>query len=115
MFWGTRYVADRYDGDDIKGLSNLVGADIRFDLGRHVEIGLAGNVRAGMKFDSIAYSGGPQIGFAPFANGWFQLGYNVVGFKDRDFAADRHTRGGAYATLRFKFDQNSLKGLGIGR
>jgi hypothetical protein len=110
-----RYVADRYDGDDVAGFSNLLGADVRFDLGRRTEVGMAGTVRAGMDFDSIAYSGGPQLGFAPFANGWFQLGYNVVGFKDRDFSADRYTRGGAYATLRFKFDQNSLKGLGIGQ
>ena len=115
LFWGTRYVADRYDGDDIKGWSNLLGADIRLDIGRRIEIGIAGNVLAGMDFDSVAFSGGPQVGFAPFDNGWLQLGWNVTGFRDRDFSEQRYTRDGPYATMRLKFDQMSLSGLGLGR
>ena len=115
LFWGARYVADRYDGDDIKGISNVVGADVRFDLGRHIEVGAAGTVRAGLKFDSVAFSAGPQLSFAPMANSWIQLGWNVAGFRDRDFSEDRYTRNGPYATLRVKFDQLSFAGLGLGR
>lgn len=115
MFWGARYVADRYDGDDIKGVSNVAGADIRFDLGRRIEIGAAGTVRSGLKSDSVSFSGGPQLSFAPVANSWIQLGWNVTGFRDRDFSDDRYTRDGPYATLRLKFDQLSLAGLGLGR
>ena len=115
LFWGARYVADRYDGDDIKGFSNVVGADVRFDLGRRLEIGAAGTVRAGLKADSVAFSAGPQLSFAPVANSWIQLGWNVAGFRDRDFSEDRYTRDGPYATLRVKFDQLSFAGLGLGR
>ena len=115
LFWGARYVADRYDGDDVKGFSNVVGADIRFDLGRHIEVGAAATVRAGLKSDSVAFSAGPQLSFAPVANSWIQLGWNVAGFRDRDFADDRYTRDGPYATLRLKFDQLSFAGLGLGR
>ena len=44
-----------------------------------------------------------------------QVGWNVVGFHDRDFSEDRYTRSGPYVTMRIKFDQLSLAGLGLGR
>lgn len=44
-FWGTRYVFDRFGADDLKGWSNVFGADIRFDLGRLVDVGVSGTVR----------------------------------------------------------------------
>lgn len=115
LFWGTRYVADRYGDDDVKGWSNLVGGDIRFDLGRHVELGGAGSVRVGLGARGIAYSGGPQLSLSPIVNSWLTLGYNVVGFHDRDFSTDRYTRSGPYVTMRLKFDQLSLAGFGLGR
>ena len=43
-----------------------------------------------------------------------QVGWNVVGFHDRDFSEDRYTRSGPYVTMRLKFDQLSLAGLGLG-
>ena len=113
LFWGARYTADRFDQDDIKGFSNVLGADIRYDLGRNIEIGLAGTARAGLKFDTIQFSGGPQIGFSPVTNTWLQLGYNIAGFRDRDFEQDRYTRQGIYAALRVKLDQTSLSWLGL--
>lgn len=115
LFWGSRYVADRIDQDDIKGWSNVVGADIRFDLSRTVDLGVAGTVRQSNGGKAISYSGGPSISLSPFENSYITLGYNVVGYNDRDYSDARYTRSGPYATLRLKFDQNSLSGLGIGR
>ena len=115
LFWGTRYVSDRVSGDDIQGWSNVVGADIRFDLNDMIEVGAAGTVRHGVGGHSIAFSGGPSVGIRPFDNGWLQVGWNVVGFHDRDFEEDRYTRSGPYVTMRLKFDQFSLAALGLGR
>ena len=115
LFWGTRYVSDRYGKDDVKGWSNVLGADVRFDLGKRLEIGFAGTARIGLDGDSRAFAGGPQIGFRPFNNGWLQVGWNAVGFRDRDFSKERYTRDGPYVTARIKFDQTSLAGLGLGR
>ena len=115
FFWGTRYVSDRVTTDDIRGWSNVVGGDIRFDLGRMVEVGVSGTVRYGVGGRSFAYSGGPSIGIRPFENGWLTVGWNVVGFHDRDFSDDRYTRTGPYVTMRIKFDQLSFAGLGLGR
>jgi uncharacterized repeat protein (TIGR01451 family) len=115
IFWGSRYVAERYGDDDIEGWSNLVGADLRFDLSKTVDVGFAGTVRHGLGARAIGWSGGPTIGLTPFDNGWLIVGWNFVGFEDRDFAEARYTRSGPYLTLRVKFDQLSLKGLGLGR
>ena len=115
LFWGARYVADRFGADDIDGLSNVAGADLRFDLSDTLDIGFAGTVRHGLGARAIAYSGGPSIGFSPVENGWLTVGWNVKGFEDRDFEEARYTRTGPYLTMRFKFDQLSLQALGLGR
>ncbi len=114
-FWGTRYVADKIGPDDLTGWSNVVGADIRFDLSETVDVGIAGTVRESNGGKAISYSGGPSISLSPFENSYITLGYNVVGFNDRDYSDTRYTRSGPYLTLKLKFDQNSLGALGLGR
>jgi hypothetical protein len=115
LFWGSRYVADRFGADDIEGWSNVVGGDLRFDVSDTFDIGFAGTVRHGLGARAIAYSGGPSIGFSPVENGWMSVGWNITGFEDRDFEEARYTRAGPYVTMRFKFDQLSLQSLGLGR
>ena len=115
LFWGTRYVSERIDQDELKGWSNVVGADIRFDLGEKVDVGLSATMRESNGGKAISYSGGPSISLSPFENSYITVGYNVVGFNDRDYSDARYTRSGPYVTLKLKFDQNSLSGLGIGR
>jgi uncharacterized repeat protein (TIGR01451 family) len=115
LFWGARYVNDKYGDDDIKGLSNVIGADIRYDLGKHIDLGLAGTMRQNPKGSSYSWSGGPSIGLSPVANSYITIGYNMVGFRDRDFEESRYTQSGPYITVRLKFDQNSLSSLGLGR
>ncbi len=115
VFWGSRYVFDKFGEDDLKGWSNVVGADLRYDLSESFDIGVSGTVRQNPGGRAYAFSGGPAIGIAPFDNGYVQIGYNVVGFRDRDFEDSRYTRSGPFVTLRLKFDQNSLQALGLGR
>ncbi|HEY0044937.1 MAG TPA: hypothetical protein VGB62_10350 [Allosphingosinicella sp.] len=115
LFWGTRYVDDQYGKDDVGGWSNLVGLDARFDLGDRVDIGIAGTARHGIGARAIGWSAGPSVGITPFANTWLSVGWNVVGFHDKNFSQDRYTRSGPYLTMRIKFDQLSLQGLGLGR
>jgi uncharacterized repeat protein (TIGR01451 family) len=115
LFWGTRYVNDKYGDDDIKGWSNVFGADLRLDAGRHFDLGLSGTVRQNPNGRSYSLSGGPSIGVSPIKNSYITLGYNVVGFRDRDYEESRYTQSGPYVTVRLKFDQKSLSSLGLGR
>lgn len=108
VFWGTRYVFDKFGVDDVKGWSNVFGLDFKFDVESMLDIGGAGTVRIGTGARSIAYSGGPTVTFVPMENTNLMLGYNVVGFDDRDFEEARYTRDGVYVTFKLKFDQQSL-------
>ena len=113
LFWGSRYVADRIEQDDLSGWSNVVGADVRFDLSETVDAGLAGTARQSSSGRAISYSGGPSVSLSPLKNSYVTIGYNVVGFHDRDYSDARYTRSGPYVTLRLKFDQSSLSSLGL--
>jgi uncharacterized repeat protein (TIGR01451 family) len=114
VFWGSRYVSEKFGDQDVGGWSNVVGADFRFDLSDTIDVGVVGTVRAGLGGDSFAWSAGPSVGFTPFENGWLSVGWNVAGFHDRDFEEARYTRSGPYVTMRLKFDQLSLQSLGLG-
>jgi hypothetical protein len=111
LFWGSRYVSERFGDQDVGGWSNVVGADFRFDLSDTLDVGLAGSVRGGLGASSFAWSAGPSLGFTPFENGWVSVGWNFAGFHDRDFEEARYTRNGPYVTMRFKFDQLTLQSL----
>jgi uncharacterized repeat protein (TIGR01451 family) len=113
VFWGTRYVFDSYNGDDLKGWSNTIGADIKFDLGRMVTIGASGTVRENPGGRSYAYAGGPVLDLAIVKNSNISFGYNFIGYRDLDYQDARYTRKGPFVTLRLKFDQNTLAGLGL--
>ncbi len=111
LFWGTRYAFDKVGADDVEGWSNIVGADLKFDLDDLADVGVSGTVRIGSQGRNIAYSGGPVLTVTPTENMNISLGYNIVGFEDRDFEDDRYTRSGPFVTLKVKIDQNSLSGF----
>ena len=113
FFWGTRYNFDRFGADDVKGWSNLIGADFRFNLGEHVDVGASGTVRVGTDADTVSWAGGPTVTLAPMKNANITFGYNFAGFHDRDFEDARFSRSGAYVTFKLKFDQTSFAGLGL--
>lgn len=80
-----------------------------------MELGFAGTVRHSVGGDALAWSFGPQLGFAPVKGSLVTVGYNLAGYRDRDFEDDRYTKAGAYAAVRLKFDELSLEALGLGR
>ena len=60
--------------------------------------------------DNYEYAVGPVVGYSPFDNAWFSVGYNLRGFHDRDFESAHYTAQGPFLMLRFKFDQNTRLG-----
>ncbi|MEP5760266.1 MAG: hypothetical protein ABJ327_13350, partial [Litoreibacter sp.] len=62
-----------------------------------------------------SFSYGPQVGFVPADGMLLTLGYNVEGFRDRDFGEARSTDKGVYAAVRIKFDADTFSFLGLGR
>ncbi|GEO01331.1 hypothetical protein NSE01_31630 [Novosphingobium sediminis] len=115
LFVAARHNLDRYQGFDLAGTTALGGVDARIGIGKRIEVGGSATVRRSLSDGTTSYAIGPQIGIVPADNVMVVIGYNLTGFRDRDFAGARNTTKGVFATMRIKFDSNSLAALGIGR
>lgn len=112
VYYGAKYVRGRYADEKLEGFIQIVGADIRKDIRRNLDIGLQASVQHSWTDRSASFSAGPSIGVSPGKGMWFSAGYNVSGYRDHDFEDARYTRQGPYITLRAKFDQSLLNNLG---
>ncbi|MFA9199598.1 MAG: hypothetical protein ACEQR8_00185 [Cypionkella sp.] len=115
LFLGGRYGFDRYGEQSFSGVTALAGLDARIGLGERVSLGASATVRSHVDDGATAFAIGPQVGFSPARNMLLTVGYNVTGFRDRDFAAARETRQGLFATIKLKLDSDVLGFLGIDR
>lgn len=109
FFYGAKYVVDTIDSTDYSGFTDTLGIEGRYDLTKDWDIGLRGSVLHSWSVGQIRYSAGPSLGYNVIKNAWVSVGYNLVGFADKDFSATNATAQGPYVRFRFKFDQNSVK------
>lgn len=115
-YYGAKWVRGSYGADDYTGYIDVTGFDLRLDLGKRFDVGVQGSVQHAWNRGAFAFSGGPSAGVSPAPNVWISAGYNIAGYRDRDFEDDRYTRRGPYVTMRMKFDRSSIAGLlGKGR
>lgn len=115
LFGAVRHTFDAFEGYDLKGTTLLGGLDARIGLGDRLEVGGVATVRWSLSDHTTNFAFGPQIGITPTKNVLLTLGYNVIGFRDRDFSAARSTDEGVFATLRMKLDNDTLGFLGLRR
>lgn len=108
VYYGMKWVKGSYGADDYAGYTDVIGFDLRRDLGTRFDIGVQGSVQHNWTRAIVSFSGGPTVGVSPGQDVWVSAGYNVAGYRDRDFEADRYTRSGPFVTLRMKFDQDSV-------
>lgn len=113
LFYGSKYVLSRFDAQDFKGYTHLLGLEARLDVATWLDIAMTGSVRHVLSTDSFVFALGPAIGISPLVNAWISLGYNIVGFRDHDFSQARYTREGFYIMMRIKLDQQTPEDLGL--
>ncbi|MFP5339204.1 MAG: flagellar motor protein MotB, partial [Gammaproteobacteria bacterium] len=112
LYYGAKYVFDRFDDVDYRGYTDLLGLEARHDLSPRFDLGLQASMLTVWQTRTRLYAAGPSLGYTPADNAWVSLGYNLLGFRDRDFDAARYTAQGPYLKLRIKFDQNTRLGAG---
>ena len=115
LFLGARHNLDEFEGTEIKGTSVLVGADGRIGIGERFELGASATVRSNLTDETTSFAYGPTIGFVPVKGMLLTVGYNIEGFRDRDFGAARNTDKGVFAAVRMTIDADSFSFLGLGR
>ncbi|MDE2561736.1 MAG: DUF11 domain-containing protein [Sphingomonadales bacterium] len=115
LFVAMRYTFDRYQDYNLAASAVLGGIDAHVGIGSRVEIGGSATVRT-MPGDGVTqFALGPTIGVVPARDVLLTVGYNVTGFRDRDFSASRNTSKGVFVALKAKFDTSTLSFLGLGR
>jgi len=107
--YGAKYVLQQIDDTDYSGYTDLLGVEGRYDLATDWDIGLRGSILHTWELQQFSYSLGTSVGYNLMENAWLSLGYNLIGFKDRDFSAASFTAQGPFVQFRVKFDQNSVK------
>jgi uncharacterized repeat protein (TIGR01451 family) len=114
--FGARHVVSSFDGERYRGVSTLLGLDLRRDLrwrvlGRAVDVGLHGAWLRSWESTVAEQQFGIDVGVTVATNLWISVGWNFEGFRDDDFAAARHTEQGPFLRMRIKADQDTLRDL----
>ena len=109
--YGVKYVRTEFGGTKYDGWTHLLGAEARFDVTKHIDLGVHGSVLYIPGSGTKQFAWGPSIGVSPVDNLWISLGYNFEGFDDEDFEAARYTRHGLYLKLRLKFDEDTARSI----
>ena len=115
LFGAVRYNLANYQDYHLSGTSVLGGADLHIGIGERIEIGGTATVRANLSDHTTSFAFGPAIGVVPTRDVLLTVGYNVAGFRDRDFSAARTTDKGVFVALKAKFDSGSFGFLGLGK
>lgn len=106
--YGAKYVRDSVDGTDYKGYTDLIGAELRYDLTQDWDIGAFGSMMRSVNSGVRDYGMGASVGYNLMENIWLSLGYNLRGLSDRDFSAAAYRARGPFITLRMKVDQDTF-------
>jgi hypothetical protein len=86
--------------------AHLFASRVTYDLTRRWDIGV--NTSALVEFagaSGVRYGFGPEIGFTLMDNLRLGVGYNFLGFEDRDLSEGQYTQSGFYIAIRLKFDE----------
>jgi uncharacterized repeat protein (TIGR01451 family) len=109
LHYGAKYVREKIDGNDYSGYTDLVGAEVIYDINKYWDLGLHVNALHSWTSGQLDYSEGVSVGYNVAQNAWVSLGYNLTGFDDKDFSQSEFTAQGPYVRFRFKFDQQSVR------
>jgi hypothetical protein len=106
--YGGKYVFDHIDGQDYDGYTDLFGLEVRRNLGKHWDVGVHSSVLHSWNERAMDYGLGASIGYQAFDNAWLSVGYNLLGFKDKDFGSSGYRAQGFFIAIRMKFDQDTF-------
>lgn len=111
--FGARYVVSTFDGERYSGYSDLYGFDARRDLSERFDVGFHGAWLHSWNAGTSDATAGVDLGISVAKNMWVSVGYNFVGFDDKDFAATRYSAQGPFIKFRMKVDQDTFKDLSL--
>jgi len=109
--YSAKWANDRINDISITGFTDLLGMQGVWDINENWDVSMQAAMLHTWATGQYTPSYGVGVGHTLYENLWASVGYNFVGFQDRDFAASEYTRQGVYMRFRFKFDQKNMAGL----
>ena len=107
--YATKFVHETYSAEPAGNyIAHLIAGRAIFEISRHWDAGLSLATTFSDSLYNVQYAVGPEVGYIIRKNVRVGLGYNIVGFSDRDFDTATTSRG-LFLSLRIKFDENLLK------
>jgi uncharacterized repeat protein (TIGR01451 family) len=107
--WAAKAAEDRSSGIVSRSVAQLLSGHVTRQLGKDWDVGAVAQVL--VSAGSRQFGAGLEAGYQLRRNTWVSVGYNLLGFHERDLAGQDATAKGIYARLRIKFDERSLDGL----
>lgn len=104
--YAVKYVDEVITGDHATYFGHQIGFRALYEISKHWDAGLSTSLGWSRDFDRHDWAIGPEIGYSFKTNLRLGLGYNVVGFNDRDLSGDIPTQQGVFINLRLKFDEH---------
>ncbi len=107
--YGMKTINEVINTRNYKGFVDLMGIESRYNINARWDAGIHANILHHWDLKQRDYNSGISVDHTVAKNVWASVGYNFVGFKDKDFTAARYTSKGIYVKFRIKFDQHSAK------
>ncbi|VAW89417.1 hypothetical protein MNBD_GAMMA17-1302 [hydrothermal vent metagenome] len=107
--YGMKTVNEVINNRNYQSFVDLMGIESRYNINAKWDAGVHANVLNHWDLKQRDYNSGLSVGHTLAKNIWVSVGYNFVGFTDKDFSAARYTSKGVYLKFRVKFDQNSAR------
>ena len=109
--YAFKYVRSEFAGDAFTGYTDLIGIDYRHGFGDRWDAGINTSIYHSYQSKIFDYGLGIDVGYNLAQNMWVTLGYNVLGFEDKDFEQARYTAAGPFLRFSIKADQQFLKAI----
>lgn len=100
-----KYMKDKYEGVSENHLAYLIVTGVTHNVTEKIDLGLNLGVLTDHTFNEAKYSLGGEIGYQLPKDIWLSLGYNVMGFSDRELDVNGDYRGGVYLRFRMKLSE----------
>lgn len=97
-----KYVHDTLNNISNNYLGYLISSSINYDILKKYDIGLNVALYSDKNLENKKYGVGIETGYSVHSNIWLSLGYNFLGFKDKDFDPKGTYKKGIY--LRFRIN-----------
>ncbi len=108
--YANKYLLDATNGLNTNAFYQAVSFHVTKDIARKWDVGLLGSVMTNSNLSWRQNGVGAELGYCLRQNLWVSSGYNFIGYNETDLPGGSDARRGAFVRLRFKFDENILKG-----